>query len=98
VVIFAHPLIYFDDNDSGALLQDTVYPAGFAQYPPTLYRFERTPNFQFANLVDQHPFTPMGVSFKNRHRDMFDEAPCPPEITHMLYDDQVSEVLAMAFV
>lgn len=91
VTLWAHDcdqISIFGSGGAGCSANDTVYPAGFAQYPPTLYRFERTPNFQFANLVDQHPFTPMGVSFKNRHRDMFDEAPCPPEITHMLYDDQ----------
>jgi hypothetical protein len=41
------------------------YPGGFAKgYPPTLYRVERTPNFQFALLVDQHPM----VSLKEVRR------------------------------
>ena len=62
---------------------DTVYPPDFAKgYPPTLYRVERTPNFQFSSLIDQHSMIRLS-DYPNstpttRPRDMFDEGGCEP--------------------
>ena len=73
----------FGTGGCGCSSNDTVLPQGFASgWPATLYRVENTTNFQFASLVDQHSFVKVG---KVRPRDVFDESPCPPSITHMLY-------------
>jgi hypothetical protein len=45
----------FGTGGCGCSSNDTVYPPDFAKgYTPTLYRVERTPNFQFSSLIDQH--------------------------------------------
>ena len=47
---------------------DTLaYPPDYAQYTPTLYRFERTPNYIVANLMDQGSIV---TSTEKVHADM----------------------------
>ena len=78
----------FGTGGCGCSANDTVYPPDFAKgYPPTLYRVERTPNFQFSSLIDQHSMQPLALypNISSRPKDMFDEGGCPPSITHMLY-------------
>jgi hypothetical protein len=78
----------FGTGGCGCSANDTVYPQGFdASFPPTLYRVERTPNFQFSSLIDQHSMIALAKApdIEDRPKDMFDESPCPPSITHMLY-------------
>lgn len=80
----------FGTGGAGCSANDTIYPAGFAKgYPPTLYRVERTPSFLFASLIDQHSMVAYSKypNITDRPHDMFDEAPCPPSITHILYVD-----------
>ena len=80
----------FGTGGCGCSANDTIYPPDFAKgYPPTLYRVERTPNFQFSSLIDQHSMYPLSKypnsTPTSRPRDMFAEGGCPPSITHMLY-------------
>ena len=73
----------FGTGGCGCSSGDTVYPPDFAKgYPPTLYRVERTPNFQFSSLIDQHSMIRLS-DYPNstpttRPRDMFDEGGCEP--------------------
>ena len=41
-----------------AMSTGTRYPAGWAQYPSSIYRFEETSPITVANLVDQFQFGP----------------------------------------
>jgi hypothetical protein len=78
----------FGTGGAGCSANDTILPPGFdASYPSTLYRVERTPNFQFSSLIDQHSMLPLATypNITTRPKDMFDEGGCPPSITHMLY-------------
>ena len=50
----------FGTGGCGCSANDTIYPPRYAKgYPPTLYRVERTPNFQFSSLIDQHAMEPL---------------------------------------
>ncbi len=44
--------VYGFGGNAAAFATSDGYPAGYAQYTPTLIRVERTPNFRLVNIVD----------------------------------------------
>jgi hypothetical protein len=62
-----HINVYGFGGNTAAFAASDGYPAGHAQYTPTLIRVERTPNFKLVNIVDygrmngNHPVFGAGV-------------------------------------